>query len=65
MGHAGPLRWVAPGRIRQGYHCDCVLLPESLLTRMTAVSVGSMEEWVDSRLSDHCPVLIARTCLTG
>ena len=52
------LRWVARGRIVQGYHCDYVLLPERLLTRVTAVSVGSMEDWVDSRLSDHCPVVV-------
>lgn len=52
------LRWVARGGMRMGYHCDYVLLPESLLTRATAVRVGSMEEWVDSGLSDHCPVLV-------
>lgn len=57
------LQWIAPGRIRQGYHCDFVVLPESLLSQVTAVNVGSVAEWVDSRLSDHCPVLVdfART----
>ena len=52
------LRWVAPGRLPRGYHCDYVVLPESLLSNVTAVRIGSMEEWVDSRLSDHCPVIV-------
>jgi endonuclease/exonuclease/phosphatase (EEP) superfamily protein YafD len=52
------LQWVARGRIRQGYHCDYVVVPESLLSQVTAVTVGPVEEWIDSRLSDHCPVLV-------
>jgi hypothetical protein len=52
------LQWIARGRVRQGYHCDFVVIPERLLTRVTAVTVGSVEVWVDSRLSDHCPVLV-------
>jgi len=52
------LQWVARGGVRRGYHCDYIMLPEELRSRVTAVTVGSVAEWVDSGLSDHCPVVV-------
>jgi len=54
---AKTLHWVGPGRVVHRYHCDFVFLSADLLSRLTAVEVGSMEEWVDSGRSDHCPVV--------
>lgn len=51
------LHWVGPGRVIHRYHCDFVFLSADLLSRLTAVEVGSMAEWVDSKRSDHCPVV--------
>lgn len=52
------LQWVAPGRIRRGYHCDFIFLPAALMAEASSVSVGTMSDWVDSGLSDHCPVTV-------
>lgn len=55
---AQTLHWVGPGRVVHRYHCDFVFLSSDLLSRVRAVEVGSMEEWVDSGRSDHCPVVV-------
>lgn len=52
------LQWVAPGRLRQGYHCDYVFVPARLLREVTAVTVGTVDLWVDSGLSDHSLVAV-------
>lgn len=47
-----------PRRKRYEYHCDFVILSRDLATHISAVSVGSMGEWVESGLPDHCPVIV-------
>lgn len=40
------------------YHIDYVFLPHAWINRITALSVGSFEEWCGSGLSDHVPVIV-------
>ena len=41
--------------LRSGYH---TYTTDGLLPRVTGVTVGGIEEWIDSGLSDHCPVAV-------
>ncbi len=52
------LRWIGPGGRPYEYHCDYVFLSSRLVPFITAATVGSTEEWIDSRRSDHCPVTV-------
>ena len=52
------LRWIGPGKTRYEYHCDFVMVSHDLAARIVSVEVGSMSEWVDAGLSDHCPVIV-------
>ncbi len=52
------LRWTAPGGARRTYHCDLVLLSAALTPFLVDVAVGSIADWVESGLSDHCPVTV-------
>jgi hypothetical protein len=52
------LRWIARGRKTLGYHCDFVFLPQLMINRITSTVIGSMPDWVESGLSDHCPVVV-------
>lgn len=51
------MRWIGPGRVAHVFHIDFVFLSADLLSRLTAVEVGSMADWVESGHSDHCPVV--------
>jgi hypothetical protein len=55
------LRWVGPGRVRYEYHCDFVFLSRAMLSSVESAEVGSMATWVESKLSDHCPVVVKMT----
>ena len=52
------LRWKGRGGLVSEYHVDFVFLSRPLLERLEAVEVGSMRDWVESGLSDHCPVSV-------
>ena len=52
------LRWIGPGRIPHLYHCDFVFVPGNLVPAIEFVEVGSIETWVESRRSDHVPVVV-------
>lgn len=51
------LRWIGPGGTRRHYHCDHVFVSSALARLVLAAEVGSLAEWVESGLSDHCPVV--------
>lgn len=51
------LSWVGPKRRVYEYHCDFLFLPGHMLERLRQVEVGSMMDWIESGLSDHCPVV--------
>jgi len=40
------------------YHIDYVFLPRSWIGKITALTVGSFEEWCGSGLSDHVPIVV-------
>jgi endonuclease/exonuclease/phosphatase family metal-dependent hydrolase len=50
------LRWIAPGRIAQPYHCDYLWISPDLKTQLRGCGIGTMDHWVESGLSDHVPV---------
>jgi hypothetical protein len=50
------LRWIAPGRVAQYYHCDYLWLSPDLHTRLSGGGIGTVGDWVESGLSDHAPV---------
>ena len=52
------LRWTARGGERRAYHCDVVFLSRSLLPGLRDVTIGTFGDWVESGLSDHCPVTV-------
>jgi hypothetical protein len=52
------LRWFGRGSLPRTYHCDYVFLSSALAERLTGATVGGMEEWVESGLSDHVPVVV-------
>jgi hypothetical protein len=52
------LRWIGPGRTAYQYHCDYVIVSKRLAAGVRGVEVGSLAEWVESGLSDHCPVVV-------
>ncbi len=52
------LRWIGPGRRVHLYHCDYVFLSSGLAAGLRSVDVGSIEEWIESGLSDHAPVIV-------
>ena len=43
---------------RAGAHIDYAFIPDEWLPRLQDVSVGSKQEWIDSRLSDHVPLVV-------
>jgi hypothetical protein len=49
------LRW---GKDATGFHCDFVFASAAMSPSITNVEVGTFEEWVESGLSDHCPVSV-------
>lgn len=51
------LRWVGPGGIERGYHCDFVFASEELCNEATRFEVGDWGEWIESGRSDHAPVV--------
>jgi hypothetical protein len=40
------------------YHFDYCFIPKSWRRRIERVRIGSYAKWTDSRLSDHCPVIV-------
>lgn len=50
------LRWIAPGKVAQYYHCDYLWLSPDLQTQLRGGGIGTMDDWVVSGLSDHVPV---------
>ena len=52
------LRWIGPGRMPYEYHCDYIFCSPLFLPALTAVAVGTVETWIDSGRSDHCPVSV-------
>jgi exodeoxyribonuclease-3 len=44
------------------YHIDYCFVPESWTTAISAVTVGSFEDWVGTKLSDHVPLIIDLRC---
>lgn len=59
------LRWKGRGGLVSEYQCDFVFLSRPLLQRLEGVEVGSMGDWVESGLSDHCPVIVDLAPPTG
>lgn len=51
------LRWVGRGGVVQHYHCDFVFVSNSLAGGVRSAEVGSLADWVETGLSDHCPVV--------
>lgn len=52
------LRWIGPGSTPYQFHCDFIFLTADLQEQVRAVEVGGMPVWVDSKRSDHCPVVV-------
>ncbi len=52
------LRWIGPGGKPYHYHCDYIVVSSALVPQVRAAEVGSMADWIDSGLSDHCPVVV-------
>lgn len=40
------------------YHIDYVFLPQAWIGHVTALDVGSFEDWCGSGLSDHVPIIV-------
>jgi hypothetical protein len=57
------LRWIGRGGVAWYFHCDYVFVSSALRASVTGASIGSMEEWVESGLSHHCPVSVDLTML--
>lgn len=51
------LRWIGKGKVAYYYHCDYVIVSALLRSSLSSVEVGSLADWVECGLSDHCPVL--------
>jgi hypothetical protein len=51
------LRWVGPDRKSYLDHCDSAFVSASLAAGVRGAEIGSLAEWVESSLSDHCPVV--------
>jgi hypothetical protein len=51
------LRWIGPGLKPYLYRCDFVFVSASLATGVRGAEIGTLAEWVESGLSDHCPVV--------
>lgn len=51
------LRWIGRGKREFTYHCDFIFLSSAIGHRLEGVTVGSIADWVDTRLSDHVPVM--------
>ena len=52
------LRWIGPGYKQHEFHCDFVFLSADLQQRIVGVEIGDMPSWVESKRSDHCPVVV-------
>lgn len=51
------LRWIGPGKKPYHYHCDFVFVSNRLAERVRSAEVGTLTDWVETGLSDHCPVV--------
>lgn len=40
------------------YHIDHVFVPQAWIHRITAFDIGTFEDWVGARLSDHVPITV-------
>ena len=49
------LRW---GKEAAGFHCDFVFVSAAMSPSISQVKIGTLAEWVESSLSDHCPVSV-------
>jgi len=62
LGHgreeAMTLRWIGPGGEPKAYHCDFVFASADLLPAITRVEVGTFGDWIETGMSDHCPVIV-------
>jgi endonuclease/exonuclease/phosphatase family metal-dependent hydrolase len=52
------LRWIGPGKKPYLYHCDYIFVSALLAGSVMTAQVGSLTDWVETKLSDHCPVLV-------
>jgi endonuclease/exonuclease/phosphatase family protein len=59
------LRWIGPGRVPRRYHCDFVWMSAALAPRLAGVEVGTFAEWIETGISDHCPVIVDLACPDG
>jgi hypothetical protein len=50
------LYWRGAGQ--KTYHIDYAFIPDAWLPRLREVNVGSKEDWIDSGLSDHIPLVV-------
>jgi exodeoxyribonuclease-3 len=51
------LRWIGPGRKQYHFHCDHIFVSAALVSSVRSAEIGTLAEWVESGLSDHCPVV--------
>lgn len=40
------------------FHCDLTFVPSGWLNNLSRAEVGTFEQWVETRLSDHVPVTV-------
>lgn len=52
------LRWIGRGGAARYYHCDFVFLSNALQPFLAGAQVGSVSDWIEAGLSDHCPVIV-------
>lgn len=50
------LYWRGAGQ--KSYHIDYAFIPDEWLPKLREVSAGSKQEWIDSGLSDHVPLVV-------
>ncbi len=50
------LHWRGAGA--KTYHIAYAFIPDEWLPRLREVSIGSKQDWIDSGLSDHVPVVV-------
>jgi endonuclease/exonuclease/phosphatase family metal-dependent hydrolase len=51
------LRRIGPGRKHHHYHRDYIFVSAALASSVRSAEVGSLTDWVETGLSDHCPVV--------
>jgi hypothetical protein len=52
------LRWIGPGRGVHYYHCDFAFLSRVVAPHLAGAHVGTVPDWIETGLSDHCPVIV-------